>query len=80
MSIIYVLIPIAVLFVLIGLGVFFWAVRSRQFDDLDKEAYSILFDNQQTTTNSATALPKADDPTAVSQSEPVSSVTSAKDQ
>lgn len=47
MSIIYVLIPIAVLFVLIGLGVFFWAVRSRQFDDLDKEAYSILFDNQQ---------------------------------
>lgn len=46
MSIIFVLIPIAVLFVLIGLGVFFWAVRSRQFDDLDKEAYSILFDNQ----------------------------------
>ena len=46
MSIIFVLIPIAVLFVLIGLGVFFWAVRSKQFDDLDKEAYSILFDNQ----------------------------------
>jgi cbb3-type cytochrome oxidase maturation protein len=46
MSIIFVLIPIAVLFVLIGLGVFFWAVRSRQFDDLDKEAYSILCDNQ----------------------------------
>ena len=36
MSIIFVLIPIAVLFVLIGLGVFFWAVRSKQFDDLDK--------------------------------------------
>jgi len=50
MSIIFVLIPIAVLFVLIGLGVFFWAVRSRQFDDLDKEAYSILFDNQTKTT------------------------------
>ena len=80
MSIIYVLIPIAVLFVLIGLGVFFWAVRSRQFDDLDKEAYSILFDNQQTTSKSATALPTADDPAAVPQSEPVSSVTSAKDQ
>ena len=44
MSIIYVLIPIAVLFVLIGLGIFFWAVRSKQFDDLDKEAFSILFD------------------------------------
>ncbi len=45
MSIIYVLIPIAILFVLIGLTVFFWAVRSRQFDDLDKEGFSILFDN-----------------------------------
>lgn len=52
MSIIFVLIPIAVLFVLIGLGVFFWAVRSRQFDDLDKEAYSILFDNQSQTPQS----------------------------
>lgn len=46
MSIIYVLIPIAILFVCIGLGVFFWAVRSKQFDDLDKEAFSILFDNE----------------------------------
>lgn len=46
MSIIYVLIPIAVLFVMIGLAVFFWAVRSKQFDDLDKEAFSILFDDK----------------------------------
>jgi cbb3-type cytochrome oxidase maturation protein len=30
--------------VLIGLAVFFWAVRSRQFEDLDKEGFSILFD------------------------------------
>lgn len=47
MSIIYVLIPIAVLFVMIGLAVFFWAVRAKQFDDLDKEAFSILFDDKQ---------------------------------
>lgn len=47
MSIIYVLIPIAVLFIMIGLAIFFWAVRSRQFDDLDKEGYSILFDDEQ---------------------------------
>jgi cbb3-type cytochrome oxidase maturation protein len=46
MSIIYVLIPIAVLFVIIGLAIFFWAVRSKQFDDLDKEAFSILFDEK----------------------------------
>lgn len=46
MSIIYVLIPIAILFVAIGLLIFFWAVRSKQFDDLDKEGFSILFDEQ----------------------------------
>ena len=45
MSVIYVLIPIAILFVIIGLAVFFWAVRSKQFDDLDKEGFSILFDD-----------------------------------
>jgi cbb3-type cytochrome oxidase maturation protein len=48
MSIIYVLIPIAILFVLIGLTVFFWAVRSKQFEDLDKEGFSILFDEDNT--------------------------------
>lgn len=30
MSIIYVLIPIAILFVAIGIWIFFWAVRSKQ--------------------------------------------------
>ncbi len=45
MSVIYVLIPIAILFVIIGITVFFWAVRSKQFDDLDKEGFSILFDD-----------------------------------
>ena len=48
MSIIYVLIPIALLFVMIGLGIFFWAVRTKQFDDLDKEGFSILFDEKNT--------------------------------
>ncbi|WP_254795674.1 cbb3-type cytochrome oxidase assembly protein CcoS [Arsukibacterium indicum] len=53
MSIIYVLIPIAILFVMLGLAIFFWAVRSKQFEDLDKEGFSILFDEQQTTGNPA---------------------------
>ncbi|MEH8017701.1 cbb3-type cytochrome oxidase assembly protein CcoS [Rheinheimera muenzenbergensis] len=50
MSVIYVLIPIAILFVMIGLAVFFWAVRSKQFEDLDKEGFSILFDDTKQTT------------------------------
>lgn len=46
MSIIYVLIPIVIIFVIIGIAMFFWAVRSKQFDDLDKEGFSILFDEK----------------------------------
>ncbi len=45
MSIIYVLIPIAIIFVLIAIGVFFWAVRTEQFEDLEKQGHSILFDD-----------------------------------
>jgi len=44
MSIIYVLIPIAMLFVAIAVLVFFWAVKSNQYDDLDREGVNILFD------------------------------------
>ena len=44
MSIIYVLIPIAMVFVAIAVMVFFWAVKSNQYDDLDREAVNILFD------------------------------------
>ena len=45
MSIIYVLIPIAILLVAIAIAVFFWAVRSNQFDDLERHGSSILFDD-----------------------------------
>ncbi|NRD74064.1 cbb3-type cytochrome oxidase assembly protein CcoS [Shewanella sp. VB17] len=47
MSIIYVLIPIAMLFVIIAIGVFFWAVKSEQFDDLDRQSMSIFFDENE---------------------------------
>lgn len=45
MSIIYVLIPIAILLVCIAVLVFFWAVKSNQFDDLERHGSSILFDD-----------------------------------
>lgn len=45
MSIIYVLIPIAMLFVVAAVAVFFWAVKSDQFDDLEKQSVSILFED-----------------------------------
>jgi cbb3-type cytochrome oxidase maturation protein len=46
MSIIYFLIPIAVLLTALGIYMFFWAVKTEQFDDLEKEGMSILFDNK----------------------------------
>ena len=46
MSIIYILIPIAVLLTALGVYLFFWAVKSEQFEDLEKQGMSILFDDQ----------------------------------
>lgn len=45
MSIIYVLIPLAILLVAVAIGIFFWAVKSNQFQDLERQGYSILFDD-----------------------------------
>ena len=45
MSIIYVLIPIAIIIVALALVIFFWAVKTNQFEDLDRQGYSILFDD-----------------------------------
>jgi len=46
MSIIYILIPIAVLLTALGIYLFFWAVKTEQFDDLEKQGMSILFDDK----------------------------------
>ncbi|WDE10032.1 cbb3-type cytochrome oxidase assembly protein CcoS [Thalassomonas haliotis] len=46
MSVIYVLIPIAVLLTALGIYLFFWAVKTEQFDDLEKQGLSILFDDE----------------------------------
>lgn len=39
------LIPIAFLFTAIAIAALFWAIRSGQFDDLDRAARDILFDD-----------------------------------
>ncbi len=45
MSIIYILIPIAILLTILGIYLFFWAVKTEQFEDLEKQGMSILFDD-----------------------------------
>ncbi len=47
MSIIYILIPIAMLFVCIAFAIFFWAVKNDQFEDLERHSTSILFDEDE---------------------------------
>ena len=46
MSIIYILIPIAILLTSLGIYLFFWAVKTEQFEDLEKQGMSILFDDE----------------------------------
>ncbi len=46
MEIIYVLIPISIVILAIGIGLFFWATRSGQFDDLESPGLDILRDDE----------------------------------
>lgn len=45
MAALYILIPIAVIIVALAIWLFFWAVDSGQYEDLDGPAHSILFDD-----------------------------------
>jgi cbb3-type cytochrome oxidase maturation protein len=45
MSIVYLLIPLGLVLVGVGLWAFFWAVGSGQFDDLDSPGWSVLSDD-----------------------------------
>ncbi|GAA4649169.1 cbb3-type cytochrome oxidase assembly protein CcoS [Kistimonas scapharcae] len=45
MASLYLLIPLAVIFVIIAVALFFWAVDNGQFDDMEGPAHSILFDD-----------------------------------
>ena len=47
MEVIYLLIPLALVLVAIAVWVFFWAVRSGQFDDLEGPAHRILMDEEE---------------------------------
>jgi cbb3-type cytochrome oxidase maturation protein len=44
MTVLSVLLPVALLLGLAGLGAFFWSLKAGQFDDLDGAAMRILID------------------------------------
>lgn len=61
MDIIYLLLPVALIIVLIIIGIFFWAVRSDQFDDLEGPAYRILMDDDSEDARIKNKTPKTTD-------------------
>lgn len=45
MEIIFITIPVTLLFIATAAAIFFWASKGGQFDDLDSPAHRILFDD-----------------------------------
>lgn len=60
MDSLYLLIPIALLFCVIAIKLLLWAISSGQYDDLDKEAWRILADEESTTPPASSAAPSND--------------------
>lgn len=46
MEILFVLIPLSVLLIAFALWSFVWSVKNDQFEDLDRQGWSILFDQK----------------------------------
>ena len=46
MEIIFVLVPLSILLLAGAVYAFIWAVNHDQFEDLDREGYDILFDEE----------------------------------
>jgi cbb3-type cytochrome oxidase maturation protein len=45
MESLYLLIPIAMVFVALAIGLYLWAVNNGQYDDLENEGRKMLFDD-----------------------------------
>ncbi|MBO1519454.1 cbb3-type cytochrome oxidase assembly protein CcoS [Oceanisphaera pacifica] len=54
----YFMIPIAMVFVGLALVLFFWSVKSDQFEDLDRHGSSILFDDDKSSHQEAQTHPE----------------------
>ncbi len=53
MESLYLLIPIALIFCVVAIKLLLWAIDSGQYDDLDKEAWRILADDNSKPTTPA---------------------------
>jgi len=46
MEVLFILVPVSLVIVMVSLIAFVWSVNNNQYDDLDKEAERILFDEE----------------------------------
>jgi cbb3-type cytochrome oxidase maturation protein len=51
MASLYLLVPIALLFCALAIRLLLWAIDSGQYDDLDKEAWRVIMDDEDPPTN-----------------------------
>ena len=61
MESLYILIPIAIVLVCIAVGIFLWAVKSEQFEDLERPGHNILFDEDINVHNNSDNKPSTSD-------------------
>ena len=47
MDILFLLIPIALIFLIIAIAIFFWAIRDGQYDDMESQGLKIIMDDNQ---------------------------------
>ncbi|AVH30422.1 cbb3-type cytochrome oxidase assembly protein CcoS [Vibrio fluvialis] len=47
MESLYILIPIAIVLVCVAVAIFLWAVKSEQFEDLERQGHNILFEDDE---------------------------------
>jgi cbb3-type cytochrome oxidase maturation protein len=60
MELFLVLIPVTIVLVGVSLWAFLWSARNDQFEDLDRQAYSILFDEDDSNTKATKPQPEKD--------------------
>jgi len=47
MDILFLLIPIALAFLVIAIMIFFWAIRDGQYDDMESQGLKVIIDDKQ---------------------------------
>lgn len=47
MEVIYLLVPLSLVFLVVAIWIFFWAVRTAQFEDLEGPAHRLILDDRE---------------------------------